>query len=287
MITQFSDSPQRDPCKARVHLLPVPLEQSVSYGSGTAKGPAAILEASFQLENYDREFDTEPGPNYGIYTYPILDLPEDRALKTIADRVEEVYDPERLLGILGGEHSLTEPAVEGLLRKLDGDLTIVQLDAHCDLRDSYEDDPHSHACVSRRLLEHDRVEQILQLGVRSLCLEEARFLQNERRVSAWYTEQVQAREHLEPLAQAIRGKTVYLTLDVDCFDPALVPATGTPEPNGLSFLQAEEIVRVVVRESRLVAFDCVELAPIEGLHAPDFMVAKFLYRLMSLRLTNP
>jgi N1-aminopropylagmatine ureohydrolase len=287
VITQFSDSPQRDPCKARVHLLPVPLEQSVSYGGGTAKGPGAILEASYQLENYDREFDKEPGPEYGIYTYPFLDLPKGRHLEAIADRVEEIYHPDRLLGVLGGEHSLTEPVVEGLLRKIDGPLTVVQLDAHCDLRDSYEENSHSHACVSRRLLEQDRVEQVLQFGIRSLCLEEAKVLQEEPRVSAWYTEQVQANEHLEPLARLIRGKTVYLTVDVDCFDPALVPSTGTPEPNGLTYLQAEEIVRIITKESRLIAFDCVELAPISGFHASDFLVAKFLYRLMNLRLASP
>ena len=262
MITQFSDSPQRDPSRAKVHLLPVPLERSVSYGGGTSKGPGAILEASFQLENYDREFDAEPGPEYGIYTYPAMDLAGEGVLESIADRVEEVYHPDKLLGVLGGEHSLTAPVVEGLLRKHDGPLTVVQLDAHCDLRDRYEDDPHSHACVSRRLLEQDRVEQILQFGIRSLCLEEARLAQSEPRVGVWYTEQVHSGEHLDQLATLIRGKDVYLTLDVDCFDPSIVPSTGTPEPNGMSYLQAEEIVRVIIRESRLVAFDCVELAPI-------------------------
>ena len=166
-------------------------------------------------------------------------------------------------------------------------LTIVQIDAHCDLRDQYEDNPRSHACVARRLLDSDRVEQILQLGIRSLCVEEAEVLKSEPRVTAWYTEHVQAGEHLQPLAEKIRGKTVFLTLDVDGFDPALVPSTGTPEPDGLSYRQVEEIVRLVIKESRLLAFDCVELAPIEGLHGPDFLVAKLLYKLMCLRLTSP
>ena len=288
-MSQFSDSPQTDPDKARVHLLPVPLEQSVSYGGGTARGPAAILEASYQLENYDREFDAEPGLEFGIFTHPSMVLPmdQDQALERIADKVAEIYQPDRFLGILGGEHSLTEGVVQGLLRAVPDQLTIVQIDAHCDLRDQYEDNPRSHACVARRLLDSDRVEQILQFGIRSLCVEEAEVLKSEPRVSAWYTENVQAGEHLRPLAEKIRGKTVFLTLDVDGFDPALVPSTGTPEPDGLSYRQVEEIVRLVIKESRLLAFDCVELAPIEGLHGPDFLVAKLLYKLMCLRLTNP
>lgn len=288
-MNQFSDTPQTDPEKARVHLLPVPLEQSVSYGGGTARGPAAILEASYQLENYDREFDSEPGLEFGIFTHPSMELPadQDQALERIAGKVAEIYRPDRFLGILGGEHSLTEGVVQGLLRVVPDQLTIVQIDAHCDLRDQYEDNPRSHACVARRLLDSDRVEQILQFGIRSLCVEEAEVLKSEPRVSAWYTEHVQAGDHLQPLAEKIRGKTVFLTLDVDGFDPALVPSTGTPEPDGLSYRQVEEIVRLVIKESRLLAFDCVELAPIEGLHGPDFLVAKLLYKLMCLRLTSP
>lgn len=289
MNHQFSDTPQLDPEQARVHLLPVPLEQSVSYGSGTARGPAAILEASYQLENYDREFDCEPSLDFGIFTHPSMELPTDqnRALEIIADKVAEIYRPDRFVGILGGEHSLTEGVVQGLLRAVPDNLTVVQIDAHCDLRNQYEDNPRSHACVARRMLEMDRVEQILQFGIRSLCAEEAQVLKTEPRVSAWYTEHVQAGQHLEPLAEKIRGKTVFLTLDVDGFDPALVPSTGTPEPDGLTYRQVEEILRVVIKESRLLAFDCVELAPIEGLHGPDFLIAKLLYKLMCLRLTNP
>ena len=288
-MNQFSDTPQKDPEKARVHLLPVPLEQSVSYGGGTARGPAAILEASYQLENYDREFDSEPGLEFGIFTHPSMELPADQdlALERIADKVAEIYRPDRFLGILGGEHSLTEGVVQGLLRVVPDQLTIVQIDAHCDLRDQYEDNPRSHACVARRLLDLDRVEQILQFGIRSLCMEEAEILKTEPRVSAWYTEHVQTGDHLQPLAEKIRGKTVFLTLDVDAFDPALIPSTGTPEPDGLSYRQVEEIVRLVIKESQLLAFDCVELAPIEGLHGPDFLVAKLLYKLMCLRLTSP
>ena len=287
-VVGFSDSPQADPDKAKVHLLPVPLECSVSYGAGTARGPQAILQASYQLENYDREFEREPGLEYGIYTYPAMKLPRDlsRALSEISDRVAEVYQPDRLLGVLGGEHSLTAAVIEGLLRRIEGDIVVVQIDAHCDLRDTYEETPHSHACVARRLLEQPRVSQILQLGIRSLCAEEAQVLKTEARVRAWFAEEVHSQTHWDEFRSMIRGKKTFLTLDVDGFDPSVVPSTGTPEPNGLSFLQVENIVRTLVKESELFAFDCVELAPSEGSRSSDFFVAKFLYRLMNLRLAN-
>jgi agmatinase len=286
---KFSDSPQADRDKAKVHLLPVPLEATVSYEGGTKQGPDAILRASFQLENYDREFDCEPGPQYGIHTLPAMDLPSqlEEAHQQITERVGQAYSPDKLLGVLGGEHSLTGAVVKGLLPMIEGPLTVVQLDAHCDLRDSYEGTKLSHASVSRRLLELDGVEQLLQFGIRSLCTEEAEVLKTDHRVRVWHPEDLRSDEHLDDLKVAVRGRQVYLTIDVDAFDPAWVPSTGTPEPDGLSFVQAEKIVRVVAEHSRLLAFDCVELAPREGFHAADFFVAKFLYRLMNLCLAKP
>lgn len=282
----FLEAPQPDPALAAVHLLPVPLEATVSYGGGTALGPRAILEASFQLELYDREFDCEPGILYGVHTFDEMQLNKEpaKALREIYHRVAEVYTPKALLGVLGGEHSISFPVVEALLSKIEGGLTIVQLDAHSDLRDSYEGSPHSHACVARRFLELDRVEQILQLGIRSLCTEEAEVIKTEPRVRTWFTEDVHAGNFEKELRQRVRGRNIYLTVDVDGFDPTLIPATGTPEPNGLSYAQGESIFRLLAEEANLVAFDCVELAPIEGHHASDFVVAKLVYRLMNLFL---
>lgn len=284
----FSDEPRDDPDQALVHLLPVPLELTVSYGGGTARGPEAILEASYQLENYDREFECEPGPDYGIYTWPALQLGTDEhaCFRQITQKVKEIYQPERLLGVLGGEHSLTAPVVNALLECRQSPLTVVQIDAHCDLRQEYEGNPLSHACVSRRLLDFKGVEQVLQLGIRSLCTEEADVLKTDGRVRAWFAEDVSADNYQQEFCERLKGKDVYLTLDVDGFDPSIMPSTGTPEPAGLSFQQALKIVRLVTEHANLVAFDCVELAPIAGFHAPDFMVAKFLYRLMNLRQTN-
>lgn len=285
----FLEAPQLDPALAAVHLLPVPMEATVSYGSGTARGPRAILEASFQLELYDREFDCEPGVLYGVHTLEemVLDPDPGVALSQIADRAAEVYQPHATLGVLGGEHSLTYGVVEGLLRRVEGPLTVVQLDAHADLRDRYEGTPHSHACVSRRLLELDRVEQLLQIGIRSICTEEAEVIRSHpQRIRTWFTEDVFEGGFEQELRQRVRGKNLYLTVDVDGFDPAIIPATGTPEPDGLSFRQGERIFKILAEEARLVAFDCVELAPAPGQHASDFVVAKLVYRLMNLFLRS-
>lgn len=281
---QFSDDPELDPSQAEVHLLPVPLEATVSYGGGTNRGPHAILEASYQLENYDREFDCEPGQEYGIHTLAALELPSDQqsAIGVIEKAVREAYKPDRLLGVLGGEHSLTAPVVRGVTTHVGQPITIVQLDAHCDLRDAYEDSKLSHASVASRMLENPLVEQILQLGIRSLCTEEANVLKNDSRVRAWFAEDIHSGAYLREFTQRVKGRKVYLTIDVDCFDPSIMPSTGTPEPDGLSYRQAEEIVRVVVKNSEILAFDCVELAPVEGFHAADFLVAKFLAKLMNL-----
>lgn len=286
---QFSDAPQLDPALARVHLLPVPLEQTVSYVGGTKLGPAAILEASYQLENYDREFDCEPGPEYGIFTHPDHSCPADAemAMKSIEEAVKATFQPRVFFGCLGGEHSITAPIVRALCAKIDEPITVVQLDAHCDLRESYEGTIHSHACVAKRLLEIPNVEQILQLGIRSLCTEEATVLKEENRVKAWFAEQIHDRTYIDEFVDLVRGRKVFLTLDVDVFDPSLVPSTGTPEPSGLTFAQAESIVRLIIDEADLFAFDCVELAPIKNLHAADFLIAKFLYRLMNLRMSKP
>lgn len=284
----FLEAPQPDPALAAVHLLPVPFEATVSYGSGTAKGPRAILEASFQLELYDREFDCEPGVLYGVHTYNEMVLPAapQLAIDTISRRVSEVYSPHALLGVLGGEHSITYGVVKGLLEVRDRPLTVVQLDAHCDLRDSYEGSPYSHASVSRRMLSLPQVEQILQLGIRSLCTEEAEVAKSDSRVRVWFTEDVHADRFEQELRERVRGKDIYLTVDVDGFDPTLIPSTGTPEPWGLTYAQGERIFRILAEEANLVAFDCVELAPVEGHHASDFVAAKLVYRLMNLFLRD-
>jgi agmatinase len=257
---------------------------TVSWGGGTARGPAAIIDASTQVELYDREFDSEPALLYGVHTLAPVTLPADppTAVDAIESAVAAAAGAGKLLVGLGGEHTVSVGFGRGLLRALEGPLTVVQIDAHCDLRDEYEGSPYSHACVARRLLESSGIEQVLQLGIRSLDVEEVTFARaNSDRLRIWFAEEVHAGAWQEELQGRLRGKRVYLTIDVDGLDPAVVPATGTPEPDGLSWSEALEIVRAVTTVAPVVGLDCVELAPHAGQHAADFAVAKLLYKTIS------
>jgi agmatinase len=278
--SQFAD--------AGVLILPIPLEATVSYGVGTAGGPDAIIAASTQIELYDREFDSEPALEYGIHTLPALELPPDAeaAVEAIAADVARLAGSGKLVVGLGGEHTVSAGFGRGLLEALGGPITVVQIDAHCDLRDSYEGVRYSHACVARRLLENEGVEQVLQLGVRSVCVEEIEFVrEHPERVGLWFAEEVHAGSWPEELTARLRGRRVYLTIDVDGLDPSVVPSTGTPEPDGLSWTEALVIVRTVAETAAIAGIDCVELAPVPGLHAPDFAVAKLLYKAISYAMT--
>lgn len=273
-----------DPNTARVLVLPMPFEATVSYGSGTAHGPAAIIQASQQVELYDREFDSEPAMQYGVHTLLPLELPADpaAAVGVIAAATADAARTGKLVVGLGGEHTVSVGFGRGLLDALGGPITVVQIDAHADLRDEYEETPYSHACIARRLLDDARIEQVLQLGIRSVCTEEVQFArQNPERVRIWYAEQVHAGGWREELRQRLAGKRVYLTIDVDGLDPAIVPATGTPEPDGLTWTETLDIVWTVCDQAQVVGVDCVELAPTPGLHGADFAVAKLVYKTIS------
>lgn len=285
-FNDFLDLPEAtaEYARAAVLLLPIPFEATVSYGHGTVDGPAAIIDASQQVELYDREFDSEPALAYGVHTLPALTLPADpaAAVDAIAVAVAEAASSGKLVVGLGGEHTISVGFGRGLLQALGGPITIVQLDAHCDLRDSYEDSPYSHACIARRLLEEDGIEQVLQLGIRSLCPEEIGFARaNPDRVRIWFSEDVHAGGWQAELIQRLQGRRVYLTIDVDGLDPSIVPATGTPEPDGLTWNEALTILRTVTQHATVIGLDCVELAPAENLHMANFAVAKLLYKTIS------
>lgn len=266
-------------------ILPIPYEGTVSYGQGTREGPRAILNASRQVELYDRELDDEPALTHGIHTLPalapIVGGPEAMVAAIAACAQEQLASGKLLVG-LGGEHSISA-GIAHAIHALHGDFVMVQIDAHSDLRDEYEGSRYSHACIARRV--YDMGATIVQLGIRSICREEIELIHAEReRLRVFFAEDVHAGGHLEPLAELLRGRKVFLTIDLDGLDPALVPATGTPEPGGLSWAQALAIVRTVARAGQVVAIDCVELAPIPGQAASDFLAAKLVYKAIGLTL---
>src|SRR6185436_4561336 len=242
-------------------ILPIPYEGTVSYGQGTREGPRAIIEASHQVELYDRELDDEPALTYGIHTLPalapVVSGPADM-VAAIAACAEEHLRSGKLLVGLGGEHTVSA-GIARALRAAHGDFVMVQIDAHSDLRDEYEGSPYSHASVARRVF--DMGAAIVQLGIRSVCREEIELIRAEReRLHVFFAEDVHAGGHLAALADVVRGRSVFLTIDLDGLDPALVPGTGTPEPGGLSWAQTLDIVRTVASAGRVVALDAVELA---------------------------
>lgn len=270
-----------------VVVLPIGYEGTVSYGQGTREGPRAIINASRQVELYDRELDDEPGLRYGVHTLPalapVISGPEAMVV-AVAAAAEDYLRAGKLLVGLGGEHSISS-GVARAVQAVHGDFVMVQIDAHSDLRDEYEGSAYSHACIARRVL--DIGATVLQFGIRSICREEIDFIRAEtERLRVWFAEDVHAGGHLAPLAAAVRGKTVFLTIDLDGFDPSLVPATGTPEPHGLSWNEGLEIIRTVAQAANVVAIDCVELAPIPGQHTSDFLAAKLIYKAIGLTLAN-
>ena len=285
----------RRPAASRVHVLPVPLERSVSYGAGTAAGPAAIIEASRQVELFDRALGGEPALAYGIHTLPPIPVERgtvEEILARVQAAVAGIAAAGKLPVVLGGEHTVTIGPVRALAAARGGargtPLAVVQVDAHADLRGEYQGSPYSHACVMRRLVEETGCE-LTQVGIRSLCAEEDAFIKGQPgRVRTFFADEIHADPAggwLGELAARLAGRSVYLTIDVDGLDPSVVPATGTPEPGGLSWQQAMALLETVAAAAgEIVGIDCVELAPAPGLHAADFAVAKLLYRAISLSL---
>jgi agmatinase len=279
-------APWSDQDAANVWVLPIPFEATVSYGHGTAGGPAAIVAASQQVELYDREFDSEPALAFGIHTLPALNLPPEpaQAVDAIAHAVARAATRGKLLVGLGGEHTVSVGFGRGLLTALGGPLTVVQIDAHSDLRDEYDGTPYSHACMARRLLERPApgIEQVLQLGIRSVCPEEVALARSQpERIRVWHAEDVHGGGWQAELIERVRGRRVYLTIDVDGLDPGVIPSTGTPEPDGLSWRETLAILRTVAEHAAIVGLDCVELAPVPGHHASDFAAAKLVYKAIS------
>ena len=273
------DASPAPPEKARFEIIPAPLEKSVSYGGGTADGPARLLEASRHLEALD-------GGNVpaeaGIYTGPAVDCTPDTAtvLTAIRRRVAAALVGGRVPIVLGGEHTVTIGAVEAFAAA-GAPFGVVQFDAHADLRNRYEDNAFSHACVMRRIAE--RGIPIFQVGVRSLSAAEAAFRQAHG--VPYRDAEDLARSGHQPLALPPGfPPRVYLTFDVDAFDPAVMPGTGTPEPGGLFWYDALRLIGDVLDHRQLVGFDVVELAPVAGSQVSEFTAAKLVYRLMAAAL---
>jgi len=270
----FPDAPG-DEDHSKIVLVPVPYDGTSTWGKGADKGPGVIMEASEHLEGYDIETGTEVYRE-GIFTdRPVAGYsrPEDM-VEAVRTAVGRWLDRDRFVGVIGGEHSVSIGAVAAHADRFP-DLTVLQLDAHSDLRDTYKGSGYNHACVMARVREICRA---VQVGIRSMDITEKQrygimdifFADAICRSSGWIDEVVQR-----------LGPRVYVTIDVDVFDSSIMPATGTPEPGGLLWYDVMDLLRKVCRSRQIVGFDVVELCPNPTLHAPDFLAAKLIYKLLS------
>lgn len=269
---------QHNPKTATYAILPVPYDDTVCYRTGTANGPAAILDASTQVEKFDEELLAEYHL-VGIGTYP--PVPSAKTPEEEIARIRSAADPivrdGKFLLTLGGEHSITAPLVAAVAA-VHGPITVLQFDAHGDLRDSYNGTKHSHAAVMRRVLEI--TPSIAQVGIRNFSMEEF----NDCR--PYVDRMVMPKQINEDPAwmdavMALLGEKVYITIDIDAFDPAYAPGTGTPEPGGMTWNQVVGMIRRVFAERKVVAADIVEVMPIPQMHATEFLAAKLAYKLIA------
>ncbi len=263
---------------AEYHVIPAPLEETVSYGGGTATGPAAILEASHQLESFD---SYQQPDNPKIHTrehLQLVHLKGTTAVDCIAAAVTQTLDAAAVPIILGGEHTVTAGALKAFAERK-ARFGVVQFDAHADLRQEYEGSIWSHACVMRRAL--DLGIPVFQIGVRSLCQEE-HFVRGTNNVSHLDAEVLHESKPKTPVLPPDFPKNIYITFDVDAFDASLMPATGTPEPGGLFWWETLQLLEQVTEDRTIIGFDVVELAPAPPLHHCNYTAAKLTYKLIRL-----
>lgn len=276
------------PDDARAVVIPFGLEGSVSYGGGTAKGPAAIIAASHQLELWDEELGREAYLDYGIAALREPTFPAGGTIAAALDRLEATVEAVLAAGrfpfVLGGEHSLTAGAIRPFVRR-HPDLVVLQFDAHADLRDGYLGEHFSHAAAMRRVLDHPSVG-IVQVGIRALSKPEAEYAAANRHRLRMHLGVEQARWDMEAMLAPLAGRPVYVTVDIDALDGSVMPATGTPTPGGLGYLQLLGFLRRASEVGRIVGMDLVEFAPIPGFHAYDFLAAQLAAKMLNYALSG-
>ncbi len=271
--------PESEKANARYYVIPVPYEATVTYGHGAEYGPTAILSASQEVELFDDELGFEPF-TAGVYTAPPVQLsyegPERQGEIVIA-AVRAVLAEGKIPCVLGGEHSISYGPVVACLEKYPG-LTVLQLDAHADLRDGYLGEKFSHASVMRRI--RDKTQKTVSVGIRNYSIEEHEYItaSGVKIFSGGYIDQNP--DWIDDVVAELSGD-LYITFDVDGLDPSLMPATGTPEPGGLLWYPTMKLLRKAIEKCNLVGFDVVELAPIADMHAPDFLAAKLVHKIIA------
>jgi len=265
---------------AKIVMLPIPYDYTATWQKGADQGAEAIIEASAYVELYDIETDSEVHL-HGIHTFELPHLPRspEKLTQIVRERFSSFADDDKFPVMLGGNHSVTPGAVQGLKDHF-ADLTVLQLDAHADLRESYHGSMFNHACVMARI---EEICETVQVGIRSMSREEFNRLDTVR---VFFARDIFLRSDWVEKVVELLSANVYVTIDLDVFDPSVMPSTGTPEPGGLSWYQVIRLLKEVAENRNVVGFDVVELVPNKHNKAPDFIAAKLVFKFLSYIFKN-
>lgn len=264
--------------KSYFTIIPVPYDSATSYNPGARRGPLAIIDSSLQLEWFDDELEID-SYKLGIHTLDFLDtkIHPEKTIDILSRIVEKIISDGKFPIVLGGDHSLSYAPIKTFKEKI-SEFTVIHFDAHSDLREEYQGSPHSHACTARRIL--DLGLPIVQIGIRSLTREDYEFIKNNpQKIKTFFAREIYKKEDYTFLQKFVKTDKIYITFDVDVFDPSLIPSTGTPEPGGLSWYQILEIMKMFIENKELIGFDVVELAPNIPGHS-EFIIAKLIYKII-------
>ena len=269
--------------KEKAVVIPFGLEKTVSYGGGTKNGPKEIIKASHQVELYDEELKCEPFRKIGIKTLKPFKINKNikHAINQISEINQKILNNKIFPITLGGEHSITPGCIKPFVKKYKK-LTLLHFDAHADLRDSYAGEKFSHASAIKRCIDHKNVS-VVSFGIRNISAEEIPILKkNKSRIEIYWAKD-KKKWNLNKFKKQIKNKDVYITFDVDGLDSSIMPATGTPEPGGIFWDEALEIIKIACKNSRIVGADVNELSPIKGFNSYNFLVAKLVYKILSYK----
>jgi agmatinase len=271
---------------SKIVILPAPYEHTVSYGKGASFGPDEILKASAFVEFYDDEFERELCFEKGIATIEPLGfngLVNQDALDLIEEHVSKLLDINKFVVTLGGEHTISSAPILSHYKKYP-DMSLLHFDAHSDLRESYEGTKYSHASVMARVCEFFPADRIVQVGIRAQCREEAEFIK-EKNIKTFYSSSIRRNKYGEKWQKEIvncLGDIIYVTFDVDYFDPSIIPATGTPEPDGFLYSETLDVFREIIKANKkIIGFDVVELSKIDNLSHPSLTTARLVYKILN------
>lgn len=276
---------------SEIVILPAPYEHTVSYGKGASFGPEEILKASAFVEFYDDEFERELCFEKGIATIEPLEfngLVDQDALKLIEKNVSNLLNLNKFVVTLGGEHTISSAPILSHYKKYP-DMSLLHFDAHSDLRDSYEGTKFSHASVMARVCEFFPADKIVQVGIRAQCKEEAQFIR-ERNIKTFYASSIRRKKYGENWQKEIvksLGDIIYISFDIDYFDPSIIPATGTPEPDGFLYSETLDVFREIIKANkRIIGFDVVELSKIDNLNHPSLTTARLIYKILNYAFSD-